>query len=175
MQTFFMALTKAQKQKIVEELKEKIEKTRAICFVDFSGLKVKELSNLRKKMKAADCELKVAKKTLIELAFKQKKIEIKKEKLQGEIALGFGFKDEILPFKILYDFSKENENLKILGGLIDKEFLEKERAIFLAKLPTKEELLLKLAASIKSPLFGLINVLEGNLKGLIYILSAIKK
>ena len=64
----FMALTKAQKKKILEELKEKIARQKIMVFVDFTGLKVKDLSNLRKKMKAADGEIKVVKKTLLGLA-----------------------------------------------------------------------------------------------------------
>lgn len=158
-----MALTKVQKQKIVEELKEKIERQKSIVFVDFSGVGVKDLSKLRKKMKGADCELKVAKKTLISLALKGKKVEIDFKKLEGEIALGFGYKDEILPFKIFYDFSKANENLKIIGGLIGREFLEKEKAVELAKLPSKEELLAQLFFTTKFSIFGLYNHLQRNL------------
>lgn len=172
---FFMALTKAQKQKIVSDLKEKIDRQKSIVFADFTGLKVKDLSALRRKMKAADGELKIAKKTLISLALKEKKFAVDLKKLQGEIALGFGYKDEISPFKIIYDFAKEKEGLKILGGLIAKDFYEKEKAIELAQLPTRDELLARLVGSISSPLSGLINVLQGNLKGLIYALSAIKK
>lgn len=145
-----------------------------MVFADFSGLKVKDLSVLRKKMKEQNCEFKVAKKTLISLILKEKKIDLDSKKLQGEIALNFGYKDEILPFKILYDFSKKNEHLKILGGFIGQEFYEKERALELAQLPAEEELLAKLVGSISSPLSGLINVLQGNLKGLVYILKQAK-
>jgi len=170
-----MALTKAQKQKIVDDLKEKVDKQKSIVLASIVGVKVKGLTRLRKEMKKQDCELKVAKKTLISLAFKEKKIDIDTKKLEGEVALSFGYRDEILPFKILYDFSKEDENLKILGGLIGQELLTREKAIELAQLPTKEELLARLVGSIFSPISGLVNVLQGNIKGLMYALSAIKK
>ena len=170
-----MALTKTQKQKIVDDLKEKVDKQKSIVLASIVGVKVKGLTRLRKEMKKQDCELKVAKKTLISLAFKGKKIDIDTKKLEGEVALSFGYRDEILPFKILYDFSKEDENLKILGGLIGQELLTREKAIELAQLPTKEELLARLVGSIFSPISGLVNVLQGNIKGLMYALSAIKK
>ncbi len=170
-----MALTKTQKQRILEGLREKFEKQKSTIFADFTGLKVKDLTALRKKMKEKGCELKVAKKTLISLALKEKEIKIDPKTLEGEIALGFSYKDEISPFKILYDFSKEHENLKILGGLVDKEFYEKERAIALAQLPTYQELLARFIGSIRAPILGMVNVLKGNLRSLVLVLSAIKK
>ena len=69
-----MALTKTQKQEILSDLKEKVEKQKAIVFAAITGLKVKDLSNLRKLMRSKDCELKVAKKTLISKVFQSKKI-----------------------------------------------------------------------------------------------------
>jgi len=170
-----MALTKAQKQKIIEDLKEKIAKQRAMIFVDFTGLKVKDLSNLRKKLKAADNELKIAKKTLLLLALKEKKLEMAAEELKGEIAIVFGYKDELSPAKIVYQFSQENPNLKILGGFLENKFREAEEIIALAQLPSREELLAKLVGSISAPISNFVNVLQGNIKGLIYALTAIKK
>ena len=62
-----MALTKTQKQKIINDLKDKIARQKALLFIDFTGLKVKDISNLRKKLKAINSELKVAKKTLMKI------------------------------------------------------------------------------------------------------------
>ena len=168
-----MAKTKEQKQKILEELKEKTEKQKSIVFVDFSGLPVKDITELRKKMREKDCEFKVAKKTLIQWAFKKNNPEIgeKIRALQGEIALGFGYADEISPFKILGDFCKTQKNLKILGGLLDNEFLDAEQAVALSILPAKEEILARIVGSISAPISNFVNVLQGNIKGLIYVLA----
>ncbi len=159
-----MALTKVQKQKILQDLKEKIDRQKSIIFGDISGVKVGDLQKLRKKMKESGCEFKVAKKTLINLAFKGKEnIDVKD--LKGEVALGFGYEDQVIPFKIFYDFSKENENLKIIGGLVGEERLDGEKALAIAKLPTREELLAKLVGSLSAPASKFVGVLEGNLKG----------
>jgi len=180
-----MPLTKEQKQKIVEDLTEKIARQKAMIFVDFTGLKVKDLSNLRKKLKAVNSELKVAKKTLLGLVFKKSGLEIEAKKIKGEIALIFGYNDGLSLAKMIYQFAEANPNLKILGGFIESqkskvksqkyEFLGAEQIIELAKLPTKEELLVNLVRSIFAPVSNLVNVLQGNIKGLIYALSAIKK
>jgi len=174
-----MALTKVQKQKILDDLKEKIQKQKIIIFVDFTGLKVKDFFGLRKKLKTTDSQIKVAKKTLAEIAFKELKGEIMKsfdiQNLKGQIAFIFGFKDEIPPAKVVWQNSQENPNLKILGGFLENQFIEAEKIIELAKLSGKEELLRRLVGSFSAPISNFIYILQGNIKGLLYVLNAIKK
>lgn len=169
-----MPLNRAKKQKIIEDLKEKINKQKVMIFVDFTGLKVKDFSDLRKKLKTVNAQLKVAKKTLTQLALKKSKLEIDIKKLKGEIALVFGFTDEITPSKIIWQFTETNPNLKILGGILENKFIETEKIIELAKLPSREELLGKLVRNLLAPLSNFVNVLGGNIKTLIYLLSQIK-
>jgi len=164
---FKMALTKSQKQKIVEDLKEKIARQKAMIFVDFTGLKVKDLSNLRKKLRTADNEIKVVKKTLLGSAFRERDFKIDIEKLKGELAIVFGFKDGLSLAKMIYQFAEANPNLKILGGFFEKKFREAEEIITLAQLPTREELLAKLVGTIFAPVSNFVNVLQGNIKGLL--------
>jgi large subunit ribosomal protein L10 len=116
----------------------------------------------------------VAKKTLLGLALKSAKLEIETKKIPGEIAVIFGYKDEISPAKIVYQFSQEHPNLKILGGVIENKFREAEQIITLAQLPTREELLARLVGSISAPISNFVNVLQGNIKGLIYVLTKVK-
>ena len=169
-----MALTKEQKQNILEDLEEKINRQKALIFVDFTGVKVKNLSELRKELKSNDSEIKVAKKTLMNIALKKQGIEIEPDKLKGEIGLTFGYEDGLFLAKTIYQFSLKNENLKILGGYFEKKFLDVEQIIELAKLPSKEELLARFVGSISSPISNFVNVLQGNIKGLIYTLKQIK-
>ncbi len=170
-----MALTREQKQNIVNDLVEKFEKQKSMVFVDFTGTKVKDISEARKEMKKSDCEFKIAKKTLMKVALKEKKMDIPEEDFNGEIGIGFGFEDEVMPFRILGGVSKKTNTLKLLGGLIGKNFIKKEEAQTISELPDRNELLAKVVGSISSPLNGLVNVLQGNLRGLICVLSAIKK
>jgi len=160
---YTMALTKSQKEKILAGLKEKIAQARAVILVGISGLKVKDISQLRKILKQKNSNIQVVKKTLAELAFKENKLKFDKEKFQEEIALVFGLKDGIIPAKTVYQFSQENKNLKILGGYIENEPKEADYIIALAQLPTREEFIAKLFFAAKSPLLGLYNALQRNL------------
>ena len=167
-----MALTKEQKQKIIEDLKEKIKKQRAIIFVDFKSLRTKDLLVLRKQLKGIGGELKVVKKSLLGIAAKNLKAVVKR--LKTQIALVLGYEDEISIAKILYNFSKENENLKILAGFLENQIIEKEKIIELAKIPSREELLTKLVGIVSSPLSKFTYVLKENIKGLIVVLAKLK-
>ena len=169
-----MPLNKEQKKNIVEKLKQNIAQQKAVVFVAIEGLKTTGLFDLRKKLKEDDCLLIVAKKTLLSIAFKQSKIEFDAKELKGELALIFGFGDEIMPAKIAYQFSKKNKNLEILGGFFENEVKTAQEMIILAKIPSREELLAKVVSSISSPISGFVNVLQGNIKGLIYILKQAK-
>lgn len=179
-----MALTKEQKKEIIDDLREKIERQKAIIFVDFTGMKVKELFDLRKKLKLENNEFKIYKKTLLRLVFKEKGVEIKRENLGKEVSAVFAFEDLLSSAKIVYEFSQNFENLKILGGLekIQEtenktqkyQFLSAEQIIELAKIPSREELLGRIVGSLSSPISGVINVLQGNIKGLIYVLAKVK-
>lgn len=170
-----MALTREQKKKIIEGLKEKISRQKIMIFVAITGLGSKDLFDLKSNLRREDCQLSVFKKTLMRLVFKEEGIEIDPKKMEGEIAIVLGFKDEISPAKIVYEFSQKSPNLKILGGFFENKFREAEEIIILAKISSKEELLGKLVGSLNAPMSNLVNILEGNIKGLIYALSAIKK
>ena len=170
-----MALTKTQKEKILEDLKDKIAKQKAMILIGITGLKVKDISDLRKKLKATEGNLKVAKKTLIEKAFKESNLKFDRGEYKEELALAFGFKDEITPAKTVYQFGLANEKMKILGGFLEGKFKEAQEFVDLAQLPSREELLAKLVGSISAPISKLVYSLQYNLKGLIYILTLIKK
>jgi len=169
-----MALTKAKKEKIVEDLVEKLKEQKAIFFCDFTGMKVKDFFALRRKLKETGNDIKVARKTLMDVAFKKMNFNLEARKMAGELALIFSFTDEISPAKTIYQFSKENEKLKILGGFFNNKFWNKEEVIELAQLPPREELLAKLVGSISAPMANFVNVLQANIKGLINVLAKAK-
>jgi large subunit ribosomal protein L10 len=171
-----MAISKEKKEKILEELREKIAQQKAMVFVGIAGLKVKDISELREKIRAAGGDLKVAKKTLIEIVLKENNFNFDKSQQKEEAALLFSFKDEVAPVKVAYKFKQENDNLKILGGFISgkNDFEESEKIITLAQLPSRDELLAKMVGSISAPVSGLIGVLQGNIKGLIQVLAKAK-
>lgn len=170
-----MAITKDKKREILEDLRDKVSRQKTIILVGVSGLQVKDISDLRKKLKAIGGGFQVVKKTLAEIVLKENKFDFDRKKFKEEMALVFGFQDEIAAAKTVFQFSKTNEKLKILGGFIENIFRDKNEVAAFAQLPAKEELLARLVGSISSPLSSLQTVLSGNIKGLVYLLSEIRK
>ncbi len=158
-----MALTKQQKQKSLADLKANIAKQKSMIFADFSKVNSKDLFSLRKQLKEAGCQLKIAKKTLIRIAFGQSNISFWnkiKSSVPGQLAVIFGIEDEIAPARIANKFSKTSENFKLLGGIFEGKFIDREKALVLANLPTRDELLGRLLGSISSSMTGFVRVLD---------------
>ena len=168
-----MSKKKNEKKEKVKEFKKLLEKQKSLVFVDFRGLKTDEIKELKEDLRKNDAEFKVFKKTLAEIAFKENNIDFKRKDWEGQLAFIFGFKDEITPFKIAYNFSKKNENLKILGGFVGGEIIFREEALSLAQMPSREELLAKVVSSLSAPLQNLHYCLSANIKGLVYALQAL--
>ncbi|MAF20170.1 MAG: 50S ribosomal protein L10 [Parcubacteria group bacterium] len=168
-------ITKEQKKEIVKDLVDKLSRQKTAVFFDYTGLTVSQFHELREQLREQGLDCQAVKKTLISLALAKAGFkDIKARQLPGQIALVFGYQDEVLPAKILYDFSRNNEALKVLTGLVDGEYLENEAIIELAKLPSKQELLARLVNSIAAPIYGLNNALQGNLRKLVFILKGLK-
>jgi large subunit ribosomal protein L10 len=169
-----MPKSKLQKQKTVEELKENLKKAKSVVFTDIQGIKAKDLVALRRKVKEAQGNLKVAKKTLIDLALKGTEKSPQAKEMNGEVAVLFAFEDSIRALKSLYEFSQTHESLKFISGIFDGLLVGKDELLVLAQLPPKEELLAKLVSRLASPMSGLINTFQGNIKGLIVVLAKAK-
>lgn len=166
-------LTRKQKEEIVKNLAEEIKTSKAVVFSDFKGLEMKDMTSLKKELKKEGTSFKVAKKNLINIALKNANIDLDVKKMEGQLAVSISSGDEVAPAKIINKFSKKNENLKILGGLLGVDEMSVEEIKALAKLPGKEELLARLVGSLASPLRGCINVLQGNQRELVQVLKAI--
>jgi len=159
----YMALTKEQKTKQIDSIKEKVAKQKSVIFVDFAKVPSKDMFSLRKELKEAGCNLKVAKKTLVRIAFGQSGVSFwnkMKAVIPGQLALVFGIEDEIAPARIANAFAKKQENLKILGGIFEKRFIDRERVLVLANLPSRNELLSRLVGSLSSSMTSFVRVLD---------------
>jgi len=165
--------TRKQKKEIVTDLAKKLKDSKAVVFSDYKGFSVKDMTMLRKELRKEGIDFKVTKKTLMDLAFKDAKMEVNINKMEGQLALAISSRDEVAAAKIMAKTAKENENLKILGGTLGVKFLEKKEVMSLSKLPGKDELLAKLVGTLNAPVSGFVNVLAGNLRGLINVLKAV--
>jgi len=169
-----MAITRQKKEDILKELIDKFGKSKSIVFADYRGLDVAGISDLRRRLNENDAEMKVAKKTLISLAAKESKIEIDPSSMEGPVAATFSYKDPLSGIQALFKFSKENDKLKLLGGVIDGVPVGPEVIEKYAKLPSHEELFAKFIGSIQSPVSGFVGILGNVLGGFVRAISAYK-
>jgi large subunit ribosomal protein L10 len=167
--------TRQQKEVITKELTEKLKASKAVVFSDFKGLTMEDLTKLRQELRTENISLKVVKKTLINIALKEAGIEADAKKMEGQIAIAISEKDEVAAAKIISKFAKANNNLKVVGGILEGKELGVDEVIALAKLPSKQELLAKFVGTINAPVSNFVNVLSGNLSGFVRALKAISE
>lgn len=164
-----------KKEKQVNELKEKLAKASSVILTDFRGVTVKEMTELRHRLRQANIEYKIIKNNLVIRAIKNSDIEMLSEYLQGPTAIAFGVDDPVTPVKILVDFAKEYKKLEIKAGVIQGKVLRDEEVKKVAKLPPKEVLIAQVVAGIQAPLSKLVNVLNSPIRALLNVLKAIEE
>lgn len=171
-----MPKSKEQKQEILKELEEKIQKSKSVVFTTFGALKVSESEDLRKRLKTEGGECYVPKKTLLGLALKNSGFDINSRDFEGRIGVVFGYEDQVSHVKAVDKFKEEHEEkLEFLGGILDGNFIPAEQVSALAKIPNRQELYAKMVGSLNSPASGFVNALAGNLRNLVYVLKAIEE
>lgn len=167
-------LTKQQKIELVKELAEKIKVAKSAVFVDYKGLKVKDSTDLKRSLRKAGVNYVVVRKTLLDIALKNAGIEgVSVKTMDGQVALSLSNTDEVSGAKLIDTFSKTNENVKMLGGVLGTQVMNAAEVKALAKIPSKEELLAKLVGTLNAPVSGFVNVLAGNLRSLVNVLNAV--
>lgn len=141
-----------EKETKVQSIKEKIEKSQAVIFVDYRGLTVEEDTELRRKFREANVEYRVLKNTLTEIAAKEAGYTGIEEYLAGPTSFAFGYDDPTAPARILNDFAKASKKLEFKGGIVQGKVFDADKVKALAAIPPKNVLIAQLLGSIKSPL-----------------------
>jgi len=167
-------LSKDQKKKLAEDFVKNLTASKTTVVCDYKGMTVAEISELRKILREAGIKMQVLKKSVAQVAFNDQKIDLDVRKMEGQLAFVYGGEDEVTAAKIVHKFAKDNEKLRMLAGVLENKAMSEDEMKALAKLPSKDELLAKVVGSLKSPISGFVNVLGGNLRGLVGVLSAIK-
>ncbi len=169
-----MPKTRAQKEEIIKDFNDRLKKMKAAVFVDYTGVKVKQIWDLKKKLSEEKADFRVMQNKLLAIALRENKLEVPDEILNKPLAISFGYQDEIAPSRIVKKFSQENKVLKILGGFFEGKFVGEDVINQLASLPSRNELLTKFVYTINAPVSGFVNVLRGNITGLVNVLNQIK-
>jgi len=167
-------VVRPEKKAAVEEIADKLDRAKSLVFTDFVGLNVEEMTELRDKLREAGVEYKVVKNTLAKIAARQEGLDKLTDEFTGPTAIAFGMEDVVSPAKVLVDFDEEHEVFDIKGGFLNGDLINDEKVKSLADIPSKEVLLSQLLAGMQAPISGLVNVLQGNIRGLVQVIDQIK-
>ncbi|HBF4059320.1 TPA: 50S ribosomal protein L10 [Clostridioides difficile] len=140
------------KSEVVSEIVEKLQKSSAAAVVDYKGLTVEEVTELRKQMREAGVDYKVYKNTLVRRAAKEVGIEqFNDELLVGTNAIAFGYDDPVAPARILKGFMDSHPKMKLKMGIVEGAFYDESKIVEMANIPSREVLIAKLLGSLKAP------------------------
>lgn len=141
----------AKKETLVQAAAEKFESAASVVIVDYRGLTVEEVTNLRKQLRDAGVEMKVIKNSILSRAAKKVGLDGLDEVFTGPTAVAFSNDDVVAPAKIIDEFAKDAKELEIKGGVIEGKVSSVEQITALAKLPNREGLLSMLLSVLQAP------------------------
>lgn len=167
-----MAISRQQKEQIVEDLKAKLDATDVVILTDFRGLSVSQQQILRSRLRETTAEFQVAKNTLTKIALQEINRPVPEEYLTGPTALALLADDIAGPTKALLDFAKESGALVIKGGIVGTRIIAADEVKKLANLPPREILLAQLLGAIQGPAANLVRTLEAPASELVRTLQA---
>jgi large subunit ribosomal protein L10 len=170
-----LAITKERKQELVESYVEMLSQSQGIIFTDYRGLTVSQMETVRNKLREMNSPYHVSKNTLFKLALSRVGLPVPEEVFSGPVATGFCYAELPAMAKVLMDFARDFEAFEIKGGLLGNQVMDVEDIKALAALPPREVLLAQVVGGFQAPVSGLVTVLGGIFRGLLYVLQARKE
>lgn len=152
-------MNRNEKTAYIEKFNGELKKASSVVVVHYQGLTVAEVTDLRGKLRAAGASMQVTKNTLTKLALKETDYEVIGEMLTGPTAIGYSA-DPVAPAKVLAEFAKNNEKLKLLGGAFGAQKLDVKGVETLAKMPSLDELRAKIIGILSTPATRVAGVLQ---------------
>ena len=170
-----MAKTREQKEAALADLKDLLETSRLTVAAQYTGLSVADLQDLRRTTRESATKVRVAKNRLFKLALgaHESLKGVDASGFNGQLLYAFNDDDEVAPAQVLANFAKTHPALQFVGAVsADGSYLSADEVKRLADLPGKDQLRAQLVGTIAAPLSGFVNVLAGNLRGLVNVLNA---
>ncbi len=163
-------MQKAEKQEFVKNFNETLKEKEFLLVAHYKGLTVSEISSLRQKIKSANSIFKVAKNTLAKRALKNTDFEVLDKFFVGPTSIAYS-DDPVSTSKVMMDFAKENENLKILGGAMSGKELNIDEIKNLASLPSMDALRAKIVGLLLASQRSLVSIFQANQSNLIRLVT----
>lgn len=167
-------MNREQKAAVIDEIAEQIEGSQAVFAVDYRGISVPQVAELRAKLRDADATFRIVKNTLTERAADKAGAEALKGLLEGPTALTFVRGDAAMAAKALADYGKATDLLAFKGGVMGAEALDADQMTAIARLPAREVLYAQLVGTVAAPLTGLVRGLGSLIGGLAAQLGQIR-
>jgi len=172
-------MVQAYKLDIVRDLKERLQDAKAIVLVDYKGINITEVNQLRNRFRTEKVDYLVQKNTLVKIALHDLGITGLDEYLVGPTALAICKSDEVAPARVVIKFLKEvmddKDFPKFKAGYVSGNMFDAAQMMTLAKLPSREELLAKLLGSAQAPISRLLSVTQGIIRKFVYAVDAVAK
>ena len=166
---------RSEKEAVVKEVKEKLEKAKSAILTDYRGLNVAESSQLRKKLREVDVEYKVIKNTMTRFAVKELGLDELSPHLEGPTAIAFSYEDPAAAPKILSEFMKTSKKLSIKVGLVEGKVIDEVGVKALADLPSRDVLLSMVLSAMQSPITSWVSVLAAPIRSFGYALDGVRQ
>jgi large subunit ribosomal protein L10 len=165
------------KQKLVEEVEGKLSKSSAVYLIDYLGLTVEEVTDLRQKFRSENIYFKVLKNTLVKRALEKRNAPNVDGYLIGPTAVVISLGDEIAPAKIIIDFAKkQKKNLpRLKAAVLDGRVFNDKQVEQISRLPNKKELIAMLAGALNAPIIKLAGTLQALVTQIAYAVNAVKE
>lgn len=157
----------------VAEIKNRLTGSTGVIMADYRGLTVKEMQELRSKVREAGGEVKVYKNTLTEIAVRELALPSMDEFLNGPTAFVFAGEDPVAPTKAVMGFAKEHKALEVKGGFVQNAIVDAAAVKAIAALPSRDELIAKLLGTMLNPLVNTVRVLNAPVGALARAINAV--
>ncbi len=168
-------LSKAAKQKIIDDLASRFHSMPSVFVIEYQGLKVNEMDVLRKKLRQTNTELRVVKNSLLEKASLGTDVERMKDLFSGPTAVAICDGESSAAAKVFIDYGKDFPEIKIKGGIFEGEVVDVSRIERIAKLPSRQELLSEFIGLLSAPMGNLVGALEQARSNIVGVLEALKE
>ena len=165
------------KYELVDGLKEKLSKTKAVFVGEYRGMTVAQSTMLRAKVRQAGGELKVSKNTLFKIAMKEAGLgELSESLMKGPNVYALCYDDPVSVAKVLKEYANDKTQKAFIlkGGLLENQQLDLNQLMALADLPSKDVLRGQVVRTIAAPISGLVNVLSGTIRNFVTCLAQIR-
>lgn len=169
-----MKLNKQDKARVIDDLKDRFSRAKAVVFADYKGMTVAEMSELRKQLKDSSVEFRVVKNTLARIASRDTDIAVADDIFRDPVGVAIGYDDPVTAVKKVLEFTKTNEKLAVKGAVVEGKLCEENEIKEIATLPAKEILLARLAGTLQAPAGNMARALAATVSSLGYAMSALR-